>query len=83
MHTNTTSITTKFLYDHILTYFSCPLTIVIDQGTHFISDAIHYLINNFILKHTISIVYYPQGNGQVESTNKIIGTLFTKLVNEN
>jgi hypothetical protein len=27
--------------------------------------------------------YYPQGNGQVESTNKVIGLMFIKLVNEN
>jgi hypothetical protein len=30
-----------------------------------------------------SITYYPQGNGQVEFTNKVLGTLLTKLVNEN
>jgi hypothetical protein len=30
-----------------------------------------------------STTYYPQGNGQVESTNKVIGTLLTKLVSEN
>jgi hypothetical protein len=27
--------------------------------------------------------YYPQGNGQVESTNKVLRTLSTKLVSEN
>ncbi len=53
------------------------------QGTHFINDVIYYLIDHFILKHTNFIVYYPQGNGQVESTNKVFGTLLTKLVNEN
>jgi hypothetical protein len=30
-----------------------------------------------------SIVYYPQGNGKVKSTNKVFRTLLTKLVNEN
>ncbi len=29
-----------------------------------------------------STTYYPQGNGQVESINKVLGTLLTKLVNE-
>jgi hypothetical protein len=28
-------------------------------------------------------MYYPQGNGQVEFTNKVFGTLLTKLVSEN
>jgi hypothetical protein len=41
------------------------------------------LIDHFILKHTSFIVYYPQGNGQAKSTNKVFGTLLTKLVNEN
>jgi hypothetical protein len=53
------------------------------QGTHFINDAIRYLIDHLILKHISFIVYYPQGNGQVQSINKVLGTLFTKLVNEN
>jgi hypothetical protein len=56
---------------------------VTNLGTYFINDVIRYLINHVILRHTNSIVYYPQGNGQAESTNKVFGTLLTKLVNEN
>jgi len=82
LHTNTTIVIVKFLYDHIFTQFGYPLTIVINQGTHFINNAIHYLTSHFILRHTSYIVYYPQGNGQVESINKIFGTLSTKLMNE-
>jgi hypothetical protein len=63
LHTNTTTITTKFLYEHILTRFGCPLTIVTNQGTHFINDAIRHLIDHFIFRYTNSIIYYPQGNG--------------------
>jgi hypothetical protein len=81
--TNIAIETTKFLYEHIFIRFGCPLTIVTNQGTHFISDATRYLTNHFILKHTNFIVYYPQGNGQGESINKVFGTLLTKLVNEN
>jgi len=82
-HTNIAIITTKFLYKHILTRLRCPLTIVTNQGTHFINDVIRYLIDHFILKHTSFTIYYPQGNGYVESINKVFGTLLTKLVNEN
>jgi hypothetical protein len=63
--------------------FLSNLTIVTDQSTHFINNVIKYLINHFIFKHISSIIYYLQGNGQVESTNKVFGTLLTKLVNEN
>ncbi len=30
-----------------------------------------------------STTYYPQGNGHVKSTNKVLGTLLTKLVIDN
>jgi hypothetical protein len=53
----------QVLYKHILTRFGCPLTIVTDQSTHFINDEIRYLTDHSILRHTNSIVYYPQGNG--------------------
>jgi hypothetical protein len=83
LRTNTTKVTTKNLYECILTRFGCPLTIVTYQGIHFISDAIKYLIDHFLMKHVNFITYYPQGNGWAESTNKVLGTLLTKLVSEN
>jgi hypothetical protein len=82
-HTNIITIIAKFLYEHILTRFGCPLTIVTNQGTHFINDAIKYFIDHFILRHTNSTVYYLQGNGHVKFINKVFGILLTKLVSEN
>jgi hypothetical protein len=35
-----------------------------------------------LLKHVSSTTYYSQGNGQAKFTNKVIGRLLTKLVNE-
>jgi hypothetical protein len=67
----------------ILTKFRYPLIIVTNQGVHFINDAIKYLTNHFLMKHVSSTTYYPYGNGQVKSTNKVLGPLSTKLVNEN
>jgi hypothetical protein len=69
-----------FLYECILTKFGCPLTIVMDQGINFINDSIKYLTNHFLLKHVSFTTYYLQGNGQVESINKVLGTLLTKLM---
>jgi hypothetical protein len=82
LKTNTAAITTKFLYEQILTRYGCPLTLISDQGTHFINEAIEHLVEYFLLQHRTSTTYYPQGNGQAESTNKVIGQLLTKLVNE-
>ncbi len=77
-YTNIVAITTKFLYEHILRRFGCLLTIVTNQGTHLINDAIRYLIDHFILRHTNYIIY-----GQAETINKVFGNLLTNLVNEN
>ncbi len=82
LKTNTVVVTTKFLYGYIMTGFRCPLTVVIDQGIHFINDTLKHLIEQFMLKHVNYITYYPQGNGLTKSTNKVIGRLFTKMVNE-
>jgi hypothetical protein len=59
LRTNTTIVTTKFLYECILTKFGCSLIIVIDQGVHFINDAIKYLTDHFMMKHVNSTTYYP------------------------
>jgi hypothetical protein len=52
-------MTATFLFEHIFTRFGCPLTIVIDQGTHYINDAVMYLNDHFILRHTNSTIHYP------------------------
>jgi hypothetical protein len=80
---NTVIVIAKFLYECILTRFGCPLTIVINQGIHFINDAIKYFTNHFMLKHVSFTTYYPQRNGQVKYINKELGTILTKLISDN
>ena len=60
----------KFIYEHIITRFSCPYGIVSDMGTHFINNVIKTFVAKFLFIHSKSMPYYPQANGQVESTNK-------------
>ncbi len=79
--TNTKVAATRFFYEYFLTKFGCPLTIVIDQAIHFIDDTLKHLTKQFLLKHVSYTTYYPQGNGQAKSINKVIGRLLTKLVN--
>jgi hypothetical protein len=83
LRTNITTIITKFLYECTITRFGCPLTIITDLGVHFINVTIKYLTDHFLMKHVNSTTYYPQGNGQAKSSNKVFGTLLTKLVSEN
>jgi hypothetical protein len=43
LKTNIVVVTTRFLYEYILTRFGYPLIIVIDQGVHFINDTIKHM----------------------------------------
>jgi hypothetical protein len=63
LRTNITIVIAKNLYECIFTRFGCPLTIITDQGIHFIDDAIKYLTNHDMMKHVSFITYYPKGNG--------------------
>jgi transposase InsO family protein len=72
--------TAKFLYEHIITRFGCPLEIDSDQGSHFVNNVIRALMREFVIRHKQSTSYYPQGNGQAESTNRILLTSLRKLV---
>jgi hypothetical protein len=68
---------------YILFRFGCPLTLVINQGVHFINDVIKYFIDHFLMKHVSSTTHCQQRDGQAESINKFIVNLITKLVSEN
>jgi hypothetical protein len=82
LETNIVIVITRFLYEYILTRFGRPLTIIIDQGVHFINNTIKHLTKQFFLKHVRFTTYYPHANGQAKSTDKVVGGLLTKLVNE-
>ncbi|CAM6097605.1 unnamed protein product [Calypogeia fissa] len=69
---NTARVTAKFLYQNIITRYGLPGELVSDQGTHFMNSPIQELTTNYNIRHRFSTPYYPQCNGQVESTNKIL-----------
>jgi hypothetical protein len=47
--TNTMIVMTKYIYEFILTRFSCPLILINGQGTHFINNTIEIFTNHFLL----------------------------------
>jgi hypothetical protein len=50
LKTNIVVVIARFLYEYILTRFGCPLTIVIDQGIHFINDTLKHLTEQFYVE---------------------------------
>ncbi len=81
--TNTVVITIKFLYECILTIFECTLTLVMDQGVHFVNDVISYLVNHFLFHHTMSTRYCPQNNWQVKSIIEVLARCWPNWLMKN
>ena len=69
-----------FLYGEIFTHFGVPKEVVIDGGPHFMSNQFKALLRKYHIQHQIASPYHPQANGQVESTNKVIEAIITKIV---
>ena len=72
-----------FLEENILARFGCPRRIVTDNSATFMSKKIVNFFHkyHFSLNHSTS--YYPQGNGLVESSNKILVRIIKKLLEDN
>ncbi|MCO5558467.1 hypothetical protein L7F22_012051 [Adiantum nelumboides] len=79
---NDAKMTAQFLYENIFTRYGLPIEIVSDRGTHFINDVLEFLLDEFMVIHRKSAPYHPQANGQAKSTNKILVTILTKVVND-
>ena len=74
-------IDAKFIYENIITRFGCPLTLISDQGTHFINKTIKTLTDQFQINHHRSTAYHPQSNGAIEAFNKTLTRGLTKICN--
>lgn len=77
----------KFMYEEIITKFENLVELVTrlvsNQEWHFMNDTIMVLTKIFMILHKRSTTYYPQENGQAESTSKVFKIMITKMVNAN
>ena len=53
-----------------------------DQGGHVLNEVIDGLMHHYAVIHKKSTLYYPQDNGQTESTNKRLQNILPKIVND-
>ena len=51
-----------------------------DQGAQFTSNAMKSLVEQYKIKHYKSSPYHLQENGKVESTNNVLESILTKVV---
>lgn len=72
-----------YFYEGIITRFCAPATIISDNALEFLGiKIIEWAIKNEVYLNTSSI-YYPQGNGQEESTKKNLQRIIRRNLDEN
>ena len=68
-----------FLYEEIICRHGVPACMTTDQGTEFINELVAALAKTYKIHHIHTTAYHPQGNGQVERTNRIIKDILAKI----
>ena len=63
--------------------FGAPITIISDEGSHFVNKLFAKLTSRYEVRHVMGLAYHPQSNGQVEISNREIKTILEKRVNVN
>lgn len=72
----------EFLLGYIVFCFGKPRVVVIDNGTQFVGETFTHALSQLEIKHIKASVAYPQANGQVEVSNRIILQGLKKRVEE-
>ncbi|XP_074324262.1 uncharacterized protein LOC141661177 [Apium graveolens] len=72
----------EFLMEYIIFRFVVPRIVVTDNGTQFVGEKFTQILSQLRIKHIKSSVAYPQANGQVEVSNRIILQGLKKRVDE-
>ena len=73
----------RFLYENIFSRFGCPVRLVTDNAPAFKAGALVRMCESMGIHLVHSTSYYPQGNGLVESSNKILVRIIRKLLETN
>ncbi|XP_070011017.1 uncharacterized protein [Nicotiana sylvestris] len=71
-----------FIWWNIICRFGVPKEIVCDNGPQFIGAQITEFFQSWQIKRITSTPYHPMGNGQAESTNKVIINNLKKRLEE-
>ena len=72
----------NFIKENIIVRFGVPHRIISDNGTPFVNSDVRKMLEFYQVKHHQSSTYYPQGNGQVEATNKTLIKIISKMSQE-
>ncbi|XP_075499196.1 uncharacterized protein LOC142537576 [Primulina tabacum] len=81
--TNDARVVVKFVHRNIFTRFGTPRAIISDEGTHFCNKIFNSLLAKYDVKHSVTLAYHPQANGQAEISNREIKQILEKTVKTN
>ncbi|XP_026436558.1 uncharacterized protein K02A2.6-like [Papaver somniferum] len=71
-----------FIKEHIICHFDALMVIRSDNGTSFVNQTVKELLDQCGINFHTSTVYYPQGNGQAEATNKTLLKILSRMVHD-
>jgi transposase InsO family protein len=72
----------KFMFKLFVCY-GLPREVIIDGGSQFTAHRITTTLKNYHIKNKVTSPYHPQANRKVESTNKVLEAILTKIVSTN
>ena len=72
----------KFVWKNIVTQFGVPHALISDNGLQFDSKMFRKYCGELGITNRYSTPAYPQGNGQVETVNKVIVNGLKKRLND-
>ena len=72
----------NFIKENIIVRFGVSHRIISDNGTPFVNSDVRRMLEFYQVKHHRSSLYYPQGNGLVEATNKALIKIISKMSQE-
>ncbi|KAJ1427657.1 Ribonuclease H-like superfamily, partial [Sesbania bispinosa] len=75
-------VVTSFIKENIVCRFGLPRRIVSDNGTHFVNSKVRRILEKYRIRHDKSSPYYPQSNGQEESSNKNLIRILGRMVKD-
>ena len=79
----TSKVVINFILNNIIIRFECPQKIVTDNAMCFRSEEYKDFCKKYGITEYTSSPYHPQGNGQVESSNKSILKIIKRILGEN
>jgi len=78
----TQEVAIDIIFGEVICRFGCPLELITDRGSHSVAGLVTTLLGRLSVKHCKVSSYYPQANGLVEKTNRILCGIIGKMVQE-